>query len=79
MNPAEIEHWYIALKNLMGAAKNEMVLKGLPLEWSPDSAMGKAEALIAAHERNLAWSKCTRMIGSKKLIDIPGIGYEYEP
>lgn len=36
-----------ALHELFGATKNEMVNKGLPLEWQKDCAMGRAEAALA--------------------------------
>jgi len=36
-----------ALRHLFGAMKNEMVVRGLPLEWSKDSAMGEAECVLA--------------------------------
>jgi hypothetical protein len=38
----------VALRDLVGATKNEMVVRGLPLEWRPDTAMGRAEAALAS-------------------------------
>lgn len=35
-----------ALERLFRASKNELILQGLPLEWTQDSAMSQAEATI---------------------------------
>jgi hypothetical protein len=35
-----------ALEGLFGAMKNEMTVRGLPLEWIHDSPMGKAEQAL---------------------------------
>lgn len=39
-----------ALKELFGTAKNEMVARGLPLEWQPDCAMERARLAIEEAE-----------------------------
>jgi len=40
-----------AARHLFGANKNELVSRGLPLEWSPNSGMGVMERALAAYDK----------------------------
>lgn len=44
--PARVAELTEALRELFGTCKNEMVSRGLPVEWQPDSAMGRAERAL---------------------------------
>ena len=52
MQPSELMAEVVgALSDLFGASQNEMVARGLPLEWRLDSAMGRAEQALVRYRK----------------------------